>query len=158
MATARATDGDLRARIARHRAERPASWTTIEEPLDVPAACRRLAARVDLVIVDCLTIWVANLLDAGRRDEAILGEAEALAAVIAERRVSLVIVSNEVGEGVHPPTAIGLRFRDLLGSVNQRIAAAADDVTLMVAGIPVVVKRAATPAPAADDDRSFQGP
>lgn len=68
------------------------------------------------------------------------------------------LVSNEVGEGVHPPTAIGLRFRDLLGSVNQRVAAAADDVTLMVAGIPVPVKRAATPAATSYDDRSFQGP
>ncbi len=132
----------MRDRIARHRAERPRDWTTVEEPCDLTAACRRLAGQVDLIVVDCLTVWVSNLLDRGRDDDAVLGAADDLAALADERLVSLVLVSNEVGEGVHPPTEIGRRFRDLLGSVNQRIAAAVDGVTLMVAGIPVEIKRA----------------
>ena len=121
-------------------------WLTVEEPLDLADACRRLAPQLDLIVVDCLTVWVANLMDRGDDDAAVLAAADELAALLGERVVSLIVVSNEVGEGVHPPTEIGLRFRDLLGSVNQRIAAAADLVTLMVAGIPVPVKRAAARA------------
>jgi adenosylcobinamide kinase / adenosylcobinamide-phosphate guanylyltransferase len=145
-------------RIARHRAERPAAWTTVEEPLDVVGACRRLARQVDLVVADCLTVWVSNLMERERGDEVILARGEELAALAAERAVSLVLVSNEVGEGVHPSTAIGLRFRDLLGALNQRVAAGADRVTLMVAGIPVEIKRAA-PAPASPvHDRAPEAP
>jgi adenosylcobinamide kinase/adenosylcobinamide-phosphate guanylyltransferase len=140
LATASAQDGDMTARIARHRAERPAEWTTLEEPRDIVAASRRLAGRHDLILIDCLTLWVSNLLERGDSDEAVLAAADDLAKLIGERAVSLILVSNEVGEGVHPPTGIGLRFRDLLGLVNQRVAAAADRVTLMVAGIPLVVK------------------
>jgi adenosylcobinamide kinase/adenosylcobinamide-phosphate guanylyltransferase len=137
----------MRDRIARHRAERPPEWLTVEEPLDLARTCRRLVPQLDLIVVDCLTVWVANLLDQGRDDAAVLSDADELAAVLGERGVSLIVVSNEVGEGVHPPTEIGLRFRDLLGAVNQRIAAAADLVTLMVAGIPVPIKRAAPGPP-----------
>src|SRR5262249_31865089 len=89
---------------------------------------------------DCLTLWVSNLLLRGDRDDAILEQAEALAALLGRRPPSITLVSNEVGEGVHPETAMGLRFRDLLGSVNQRVAAACDTVVLMVAGIPLTVK------------------
>ena len=149
----------MRDRIARHRAERPREWLTVEEPLDVAGTCRRLVPQLDLIVVDCLTVWVANLLDRGRDDAAVLSDADALAAVLGERGVSLIVVSNEVGEGVHPPTEIGLRFRDLLGAVNQRIAAAADLVTLMVAGIPVPIKRAAPGPPFGERrDRSHEAP
>jgi len=159
VATARTSDGDMRDRIARHRAERPREWLTVEEPLDLAGTCRRLVPQLDLIVVDCLTVWVANLLDRGRDDAAVLSEADDLAAVLGERVVSFVVVSNEVGEGVHPPTEIGLRFRDLLGLVNQRIAAAADLVTLMVAGIPVPIKRVA-PRPPWNErgDRSHEAP
>jgi adenosylcobinamide kinase/adenosylcobinamide-phosphate guanylyltransferase len=132
----------MRARIARHRAERPAGWVTVEEPLALAAACRRLAADVDLGVVDCLTVWVANRLLRGDEDTAILAEAGEIAALLAEGARSWIIVSNEVGEGVHPETADGMRFRDVLGLVNQGIAAAADRVTLMVAGLPLCVKAA----------------
>jgi adenosylcobinamide kinase/adenosylcobinamide-phosphate guanylyltransferase len=95
--------------------------------------------------VDCATVWVANLLERGDDDAAVLAAADALAQLQRERVVSLLVVSNEVGEGVHPSTALGRRFRDLLGSVNQRLAAAADRVTLMVAGLPMTVKDVAPP-------------
>ena len=140
LATAQALDGDMEARIARHRAERPRGWVTLEEPYDVVAACGSLAGRVDVVVLDCLTLWVANLLFRGDEDKSILAAADTLAELLAERRFTIVIVSNEVGAGVHPATDVGLRFRDALGGVNQRIAAAADRVTYMVAGLSMIVK------------------
>ncbi len=140
LATAQALDGDMEARIARHRAERPRGWVTLEEPYDVVAACGSLAGRVDVVVLDCLTLWVANLLIRGDEDKSILAAADTLAELLAERRFTIVIVSNEVGAGVHPATDVGLRFRDALGGVNQRIAAAADRVTYMVAGLSMIVK------------------
>jgi len=140
LATAQALDGDMEARIARHRAERPAGWATLEEPYDVVAACESLAGRVDVVVLDCVTLWVANLLLRGDEEKSILAAADALVDFLAERRFSLIIVSNEVGAGVHPPTAVGLQFRDVLGGVNQRIAAAADRVRYMVAGLPMTIK------------------
>jgi adenosylcobinamide kinase / adenosylcobinamide-phosphate guanylyltransferase len=140
LATAQALDGPMQARIARHRAERPLGFTTVEEPLNVVDACRRLSRSHDLALVDCLTLWVSNRLLRGDGDEAILSGADGLAALMTERLLSLILVTNEVGAGVHPTTEIGLRFSDLMGSVNQRVAAAADRVTLMVAGIPLSIK------------------
>jgi adenosyl cobinamide kinase/adenosyl cobinamide phosphate guanylyltransferase len=141
VATARPSDPDMRRRIARHQAERPRDWVTVEEPLEVTAACRDLAGRAQVIIVDCLTVWVANLLERAMDDGNALAAARGLATLMGERLATIVVVSNEVGAGVHPPTAIGLRFQDALGAVNQAIAAAADRVTLMVAGIAVELKR-----------------
>jgi len=156
LATARVVDSDMATRIARHRAERPAHWTTIESPVDVVAACRRAAASHDAIVLDCATIWVANLIERGDDDVAVLAVADDLAKLVRERLATLVIVSNEVGEGVHPPTPLGRRFRDLLGVVNQRLAAAADRVTLMVAGIPLSLKDA--PLPTLRHDRPPEAP
>jgi adenosylcobinamide kinase/adenosylcobinamide-phosphate guanylyltransferase len=156
VATAQPLDDELRARIARHRAERPCGWTTVEEPFDIVAACRRLAGRHDLDIIDCLTLWVSNRMLREDADEAILAGADELATLMGERLMSVVVVSNEVGAGVHPVTDVGLRFRDLLGSVNQRVAAAADRVTLMVAGLPMPVKD--TPPDAGSRERAPEAP
>lgn len=156
VATARALDPDMAARITRHRSERPGGWTTLEEPRDIVAAARRAAASHRVLVIDCVTIWVANLMERGDDDTAVLAAAEDLAKLMRERLASLVIVSNEVGAGVHPPTALGRRFGDLLGFVNQRLAAAADRVTLMVAGIPLIVKDA--PLPTAPHDRAHEAP
>jgi adenosylcobinamide kinase/adenosylcobinamide-phosphate guanylyltransferase len=135
----------MAARIARHRAERPARWLTIEEPFDLVGGCRKAAGRAAVVLVDCLTLWIANRLLAGHTDAAMLGGARDLADWLSEGPASALLVSNEVGAGVVPPTADGVRFRDLLGQVNQIVAARADRVTLMVAGIPTVIKVEATP-------------
>jgi adenosylcobinamide kinase/adenosylcobinamide-phosphate guanylyltransferase len=140
VATAEARDEDMAKRIARHRADRPARWSTVEEPFDLVSRLRGLDGTTDGIIVDCLTLWVSNLLLRGDRDEAVLEHADALAGGIRGRRSRITLVSNEVGEGVHPETAAGLRFRDLLGHVNQRVAAACETVVLMVAGIPLTVK------------------
>jgi adenosylcobinamide kinase/adenosylcobinamide-phosphate guanylyltransferase len=152
IATAEARDVDMAARIARHRAERPSHWTTVEAPLDLVPRLRDALAAADTVVVDCLTLWVANLMLRGDGDEAILKDADALAALVAAPRADLRVVSNEAGLGVHPATADGVRFRDLLGGVNQRVAAAAPRVVLMVAGLSHMLKdtpvRSSTDAPA----------
>ena len=139
IATARAADADMAARIARHRAERPSHWTTVEESLDVPA---RVAAahRRGPIVVDCVTVWIANLMERGDTDQAVLGAVDELTGLLPRSLSDVTLVTNEVGEGVHPPTEAGLRFRDLLGIVNQRLAAACDHVVLMVAGLPLTLK------------------
>ena len=154
VATARAGDADMAARIARHRAERPCGWLTFEEPLALGARMGTLPRDVDHVIVDCVTVWVANLLLRGDADADILAAGDEIAAIAARRGCDLTLISNEVGEGVVPATADGVRFRDLLGFVNQRLAAACDRVTLMVAGLPLAIK---TPgAPGSGHDHAIQ--
>jgi adenosylcobinamide kinase/adenosylcobinamide-phosphate guanylyltransferase len=142
VATAEALDDEMAARIALHRAARPPGWATVEAPLALADALDDLAGKVDVVVLDCLNVWVANLL--GRTpslpDEVFLAEAARLADVLGRRRFHVVVVSNEVGWGVHPETAIGRRFRDLLGLVNQAVARVADEVVLLVAGCPLAVK------------------
>jgi adenosylcobinamide kinase/adenosylcobinamide-phosphate guanylyltransferase len=139
VATAQAGDADMAARIARHRAERPSRWRTVEAPYELVPHLRA-AADADAVVVDCLTLWVSNLMLRGDADAWIVKQGEELAAALATMPADVTLVSNEVGEGVHPPTEAGRRFRDLLGTVNQRVAAAADRVVLMVAGLPLTVK------------------
>lgn len=141
VATAEAADADMAERIERHRRERPGGWLTIEEPVKLVGALGALAdERVETVVVDCVTLWVGNLQLRGESDDRILAEVDALAQLIASRPFDLTLVSNEVGLGVHPATTAGLRFRDLLGHVNQRLAAACDRVVLMVAGLPLTIK------------------
>jgi adenosylcobinamide kinase / adenosylcobinamide-phosphate guanylyltransferase len=147
VATAEASDDDMAARIMRHQAERSPHWTTVEAPRDlVPRLAEALRA-ADTVVVDCLTLWVANLVLRGDSDEAILKEADALAALVAAPAAELRIVSNEVGLGVHPATADGIRFRDVLGLVNQKVAAAAYRVVMMVVGLPHLLKDTPTRSP-----------
>jgi adenosylcobinamide kinase/adenosylcobinamide-phosphate guanylyltransferase len=139
VATAEPRDAEMAARIARHQAERPGGWLTIEEPTEIVARVSELA-RFDRVVVDCVTVWVANLLLRGDDEDAIVKAGEGLAACVARSPCDVTLVSNEVGEGVHPSTEDGRRFRDALGAVNQRLAAACDRVVLMVAGLPLVIK------------------
>jgi len=147
IATAQAFDDEMRTRIAVHRAERPPHWLTLEEPLDLDTAlAQRLKDdRPGVILIDCLTLWVANRLLAGHGDDAILAGADELADLIVHRPCAITIVTNEVGAGVHPETSAGLRFRDLLGAVNQRVAAACDRVVLLVAGVPLTVKSPSRP-------------
>jgi len=153
LATAEPGDADMSTRIARHRAERPKAWRTFEEPIDLVPRLESLVGQADAVIVDCLTLWVSNRLLRAHGDDAILEAAEALAKLITTHPYTLTIVSNEVGQGVHPETADGRRFRDLLGAVNQRVAAVSDRVILMVAGLPLIVK-----APVVSHDFGPQNP
>jgi adenosyl cobinamide kinase/adenosyl cobinamide phosphate guanylyltransferase len=133
IATGEAVDDEMAERIRRHRAERPAAWSTIEEPLDLAGAL----AQVDegsAALIDCLSFWVANLLGRGDGDEAVEDQARAVAERAAARGALTVAVSNEVGLGVVPGTPLGRRYRDVLGRVNATWAAAADEALFVVAG------------------------
>jgi adenosyl cobinamide kinase/adenosyl cobinamide phosphate guanylyltransferase len=134
LATAEARDdGELAARIARHRLERPASWRTVEEPVDLVGELGRMPARA-FVLIDCLTLWAANALEAGWSEEEIERAAADAAALAAARLSPTVVVSNEVGMGIVPATPLGRSFRDLQGRVNTVFAAHADRACLVVAG------------------------
>jgi adenosyl cobinamide kinase/adenosyl cobinamide phosphate guanylyltransferase len=130
-------DADLDRRIDAHRAERPAAWTTIEEPHDLVAALT--LATDSFVIVDCITLWVSNLLWRGDAEHGIATAAQEAAATAAARTGPTIVISNEVGLGVHPETDVGRQYRDLLGRVNQIWATAADRAVLLVAGRAVAL-------------------
>jgi adenosylcobinamide kinase / adenosylcobinamide-phosphate guanylyltransferase len=141
VATATISDEEMRVKIERHRADRPRDWTTVEEPLDLPRVLREREAESDLIMVDCLTLYAANLLDAeGENDGAIDRRIEALCETLQRTQCAIVLVSNEVGSGIVPEYPLGRRYRDLLGELNQRVAAIADDAVLMVAGLPLALK------------------
>jgi adenosyl cobinamide kinase/adenosyl cobinamide phosphate guanylyltransferase len=144
VATAAPGDGDMAARIARHRAERPEHWRTIEEQRGLARALAA-AAPAPIVVLDCVTLWVSNLLLAeGSGWEAAAAELDALLDWYRARSVALIVVSNEVGLGVVPADELTRTFREWLGWFNQRLAAAADAVYLMVAGLAVEVKALAS--------------
>jgi adenosylcobinamide kinase / adenosylcobinamide-phosphate guanylyltransferase len=133
VATGTAGDDEMAVRIERHRAERPTGWTTVEEPENLLSVLRE--APVDaLVLVDCLSLWVANLLEAGWEDDALEAEAAEAAGLAGRRKAPTVVVSNEVGLGIVPATPLGRRYRDLLGRVNAIFASHADDAILVIAG------------------------
>ena len=137
LATAEARDdGELAARIARHRLERPRRWRTIEEPLDLVGELGRVPEPVFLV-VDCLTLWLGNLMGADHDVNAAIGE---LLAVLARPAGPVVLVSNEVGFGIVPATPLGRTFRDHAGRLNQAVAANAERVVLVAAGLPLILK------------------
>ncbi|HZO98036.1 MAG TPA: bifunctional adenosylcobinamide kinase/adenosylcobinamide-phosphate guanylyltransferase [Gaiellaceae bacterium] len=131
VATGEARDGEMAERIARHRAERPASFETVEEPLALRAALEA-APPGSCVVVDCLSLWVANLLEAGAGG--VEEEAGAAAAAAAARAGRTIAVTNEVGLGIVPATPLGRAYRDVLGRVNAIWAEAADEALLVVAG------------------------
>ena len=139
LATAEALDEEMAERIARHRAERPAAWTVIEEPIALAAAIEGTAID-DTLIVDCLTLWVSNMLaDGATSDDDVLAAAAAAAKACAARRAPTIVVSNEVGAGIVPMHPLARRYRDLLGRVNAAFAGAAGTVALMVAGRAVTL-------------------
>lgn len=133
LATAEERDAEMAERIARHRADRPESWETVEAPVDVAAPLRAAPARAT-VVVDCLSLWVSNLLEQGWRDEDVEAGAAEGARLAAARPGLTLAVSNEVGMGIVPAHDLGRRYRDLLGRVNAAWAAAAAEAFLVVAG------------------------
>ena len=131
IATAEALDDEMAARIARHRRERPQGWAVIEEPLDLTGAVERARGAT---IVDCLTLWVSNLLGDDLGDEEIADRAAAAAKACAVRPEPTIVISNEVGSGIVPMHPLARQYRDVLGRVNAMFADEADVVALMVAG------------------------
>jgi adenosylcobinamide kinase/adenosylcobinamide-phosphate guanylyltransferase len=133
VVTAEARDDEMALRIRHHRDARPSEWKTVEAPVALAAAIRSLPERTS-VVVDCLTLWVSNALEAGRDDDAITREADDVASTLASSPSEAVVVSNEVGLGIVPANALARRYRDVLGQVNATFASLAGRSYLMVAG------------------------
>jgi adenosylcobinamide kinase/adenosylcobinamide-phosphate guanylyltransferase len=144
VATATESDDDMRARIGRHREERGSKFTTIEEPLALAERLRSLND-YDVVVVDCVTHWLSNLMLRDTPTDSILAAVDEVGTVLAERRFHVVLVTNEVGMSLHAPTALGRRFVDVTGWAHQRLARVADDLYLAVMGVVVPIRPAALP-------------
>ena len=150
VATAEAGDEHMRQRIERHRRGRPSGWETVEAPQNVAAAVEATGDSAAAIIVDCLTLWISNLLLAGgeefneaqaaSREEAILDEVATLIRAAGKANARVIVVSNEVGMGIVPLTSLGRIFRDIAGWANQALAQAADEVYVMWAGLPQRIK------------------
>jgi len=137
IATGEAYDDEMAERIDRHRADRGPRWNTIEAPIALGDAIRAHAAPDRLLLIDCLTLWVSNLMHAGRD----IGDAtDDLIAAMRDARGPVILVSNEVGLGIVPDNALARRFRDEAGRVNQAVAAAANEVSFVAAGLPLRLK------------------
>jgi len=156
IATATAGDDEMRARIAHHRASRPAHWHTVEEPFDLAGAVQHAAALADILLLDCVTLWLSNWLSQQGEtsntdmaasspllDAAAMQEIQNLLATLAslDPGKTLIVITNEVGLGIVPAYPLGRLYRDTLGLVNQRLAEAAGRVYLLIAGIAVDIKR-----------------
>ena len=156
LATMAPGDDEDRRRVRRHQEARPSHWQTLEEPLAVPEALLRCGPGFETVVLDCLTLWVARIMEAesvrtpaggdlplseaDRIEKVVGGRVSDLLAAYAAQSCSLIVVSNEVGAGLVPVHASGRLFRDLLGLANQRLAAQADAVHYLVAGLPLTLK------------------
>ena len=137
LATAEARDEEMAQRIAEHRRRRGDAWQTVEEPLELASALASAGGAHTAILVDCLTLWLANLIEAGRDPQA---ETDRLLAALPGVGATVIMVSNEVGLGIVPDNAEARRFRDAAGRMHQSIAARADEVVLVVAGLPHVMK------------------
>jgi len=139
LATAEGLDGEMRERIARHRAERGPKWACIEEPLDIAQVIRNISSKIDGVLLDCITLWLSNVLikegwkNFAKRRKDLLSALQCMSC-------DIVIVSNEVGMGLVPDNQLGREFRDYAGWLNQDIAKIADNVVFVMAGIPLLLK------------------
>lgn len=141
IATARASDEEMRRKIERHQSERPSHWRTREEPIHLTEAISSKQDASETTVVDCLTLFAANLMEAYGEDRAAIDTSiENLCSALRKTDRKIVLVSNEVGSGIVPEYAAGRQFRDLLGEMNQRVAAVADNVVLMIAGLPLPIK------------------
>lgn len=139
IATAEALDEEMRVRITRHKEERGTDWSTLEEPLKIDDAVRSAREGYAAVVVDCLTLWVSNLLHAGSDPDEAFRSLET--ALLSSREQHIYIVSNEVGLGIVPEHALSRAYRDRLGEVNRMAARVASRVVFMVAGIPMDIKK-----------------
>ena len=140
IATCVPQDDEMKQRIARHQKARSRSWTTVEEPIELPLAILQNSHRADVIVIDCLTLWMSNLLmqtDDEKKLEAAISQ---LTDALAQATCTIVLVSNEVGTGIVPENRLARQFRDIAGWMNQAVANCANKVIWMVAGIPVTVK------------------
>jgi adenosylcobinamide kinase/adenosylcobinamide-phosphate guanylyltransferase len=138
IATAEANDAEMAERIARHRADRGPRWTAYEAPLKLAEAIHRVQASADAILVDCLTLWLANLM---HHEADIEAATSALCDAVQQCPLPLALVANDVGMGIVPMNALARRFRDQAGWLNQRVAEVAAEVVLVTAGLPLTLKK-----------------
>jgi len=140
IATCIPQDDEMKHRVMRHQEERSRNWHTVEAPVDLPEAIVDSGNEADLILVDCLTLWINNLLMENHDSDQILDEVQKLTRAVASVACPVILVSNEVGTGIVPENMLARLYRDLVGSTNQAVAECADQVVWMVAGIPVTIK------------------
>jgi adenosylcobinamide kinase/adenosylcobinamide-phosphate guanylyltransferase len=140
IATCVPRDDEMKQRVARHQAERSPAWKTVEAPLQLPEAIAECSREDRTIVVDCLTLWISNLLLEFSDVEMIERSITRLTAAIERSHGPVILVSNEVGNGIVPENELARKFRDLVGSVNQAVAGCVDSVVWVVAGIPVTIK------------------
>ena len=140
IATCVPRDDEMKRRVARHQKERSQNWVTVEAPLNLPEAIRQNSRSGDVILVDCLTLWVSNLLMETGDESKIEETISQFINAIEKAAGPIVLVSNEVGAGIVPENALARQYRDIIGRVNQTVAKTAGRVIWMVAGIPVTVK------------------
>jgi adenosylcobinamide kinase/adenosylcobinamide-phosphate guanylyltransferase len=138
IATAQAFDAEMTDRIVQHRADRGERWSTVEAPLDLAGAIAAHDATDTILLIDCLTLWASNLMFEERD---IAHETQKLVEAIVAARSQIILVANEVGLGIVPDNALARRFRDVAGSINQAVAAAADEAVMMFVGLPLWLKK-----------------
>lgn len=148
IATCVPLDDEMQRRVDRHQAERGPEWKTVEAPMGVAAAIDAQGPQADVILVDCLTLWISNLMGAGREMDAVVAAAHELAAAVERAACPVILVTNEVGAGIVPENALARAYRDAAGLVNQIMAACCERVVWSVAGIPVTVKPQMTPTTA----------
>jgi adenosylcobinamide kinase/adenosylcobinamide-phosphate guanylyltransferase len=140
LATSEALDEEMAQRIKNHKKVRGPEWQTIEEPVDIVNKIKEDGSESEVILIDCLTLWLYNLLMRWDNDLRIMEEMEKLIEIIKQSPTSFILVSNEVGMGIVPADPLSRRYRDLLGIINQNIAEALDTVIFMVSGIPLFLK------------------
>jgi adenosylcobinamide kinase / adenosylcobinamide-phosphate guanylyltransferase len=140
LATSEALDEEMAQRIKNHKKVRGPEWQTIEEPVDIVNKIKEDGSESEVILIDCLTLWLYNLLMRWDNDLRIIEETEKLIEIIKQSPTSFILVSNEVGMGIVPADPLSRRYRDLLGIINQKIAEALDTVIFMVSGIPLFLK------------------
>jgi len=140
LATCEAFDEEMVKRIEDHKKRRGSDWQTVEEPIKIAEAIRQHENDMEVILLDCMTLWLSNLLIRQESDHEIMNEVDKLIDTIKQGQVSFIIVSNEVGMGLVPVEPLGRRFRDLAGMANQKIAEVAQTVVFMVSGIPIFLK------------------
>ena len=140
IATCIPRDDEMKLRVARHQQERRPDWHTVEAPLDLPQAMVKAGGKAGVLLVDCLTLWINNLLMENHDSEQILNHVQSLTRAVSSATCPIILVSNEVGTGIVPENKLARLYRDLVGSTNQAVAECADQVVWTVAGIPVTIK------------------
>lgn len=145
LATAQTLDGEMTERVRRHRERRGTEWHTIEEPLHLPQELARCDGRYGVILVDCVTLWLSNLLfsyenEAEDAETLIHGNLQRLKQTVRDMTTPVILVSNEVGMGIVPENRLARQFRDIAGMANQTLAAAADEVHAVISGIPLRLK------------------